>query len=355
MFVGYDSNLLGKGLGLCGWPQRTNWQFEYMGAKCIIPAVYRFPKGIVFDILTIMDETRLREYFAKYRTHEAELTPQQRFRAEQEYPARSIPVKEIWINNKQVKRGFSSSFFVSIPWDGQDDEQSKSRQYRIRRAYRSVLEDGASFACQRFYVPYPETDSRLAKIKRFLRLERVYGIRFSTRPADQFFLLNISFEMTEQDVVKEVRFEHPVTGVTHTLYFQSPRTEEIPLNEAGSKSFFITRLMYETDPALPEGDRLQFDSSSQFVTEPPKGLLMPAATTYVGIIGGADGPTAAFIGGGSNEVGIMNGLHGLPLHSCCSVPGFTDRNPSLFILKGIHVKTYDSMEYQLGTMHDPCS
>jgi hypothetical protein len=66
MKIYYNSSLWSKGKGLWGWPQRTNWQFEYAGAKRYIPAIYRFSEGIVFDVITILDEARLREFFEKH-------------------------------------------------------------------------------------------------------------------------------------------------------------------------------------------------------------------------------------------------------------------------------------------------
>ena len=75
MRVRYNSSLWSKEKGICGLPQKVNREFEYAGMKRIIPAVYRFSKGIVFDTLTPLDETRLREFFEKYQRREQELTP----------------------------------------------------------------------------------------------------------------------------------------------------------------------------------------------------------------------------------------------------------------------------------------
>lgn len=341
MRVRYNSSLWSKEKGICGLPQKVNREFEYAGMKRIIPAVYRFSKGIVFDTLTPLDETRLREFFEKYQRREQELTPLERCCAEQEYPFQDISIKEIWINQEQVEGGYSSSCGVSIPWD-EDNDLS-----HIQKAYSSILKDTTCFACQRYCVPYPETHFKTKKIKRFLRLDKVNSIEFSTHPVQQLFPLDIRFDMTEQDTQKEVSFKHPLTGVTHTLYFQAPESLEIPLDATGSRSFYTTKLMYEIDPALPEGESLRFDSTTQYTTEPPEGSLMPTAASSIGIIGGADGPTSIIIGGVGGDTGIQCGLHGLPLHSCFSVPGYKDHKTSLFLLEGINIIVYDSMEYHL--------
>lgn len=116
MKVYYSSSLWSKGKGLWGWPQRTNWQFKYAGAKRCIPVIYRFSKGIVFDVITILDETKLREFSKKYEAIEETLTPLQQRCAKQEHPYQAIPISSICINGKQVEGGYSSSSSMSIPW-----------------------------------------------------------------------------------------------------------------------------------------------------------------------------------------------------------------------------------------------
>lgn len=342
MRVRYNSSLWCEDKGFCGTPQRTNWEFEYAGAKRFIPVIYRFSKGIVFDILTILDETRLRKFFERYENHEKEMTPLERRCAEQEHPCQDISIKEIWINQRRVEGGFSSSCGMSMPW------RQERNLSRVQKAYKAILKDNTCFACQRYCVPYPETDSKAAKIKRLLRLERINSIRFSTSPVHQLFPLDIRFGMSMQDEQKAICFKHPVTGITHTLYFQMVEPLKIPLEATGNRRLYMTQSMYEIDPALPEGDSLRFDSSTPYTIEPPEVSLMPAAAASIGIIGGADGPTAIFIGGTSRDMGVPRGLHGLPLHRCLSVPSFKESYLSEFSLEGINTRKYDSMEYHLG-------
>ena len=111
MRVYYNSNIRSKGKGLCGFPQRMNWQFEYAGAKRYIPAIYSFPKGIVFDIITILDETKLREFFEKYETVAETLSRLKKRCVEQEHPYKAVPIKEIWINGKNRKWIFSQQYY----------------------------------------------------------------------------------------------------------------------------------------------------------------------------------------------------------------------------------------------------
>jgi hypothetical protein len=340
MKIYYDSSIWNKGKGLCGLSQRINWQFEYAGTKRCIPVIYRFSKGIVFDVITILDETKIREFFEKYEPIEETLTPLQQRYVEQEHPYQAVPIKEIWINGKQVENGYSSSSAMSIPWVQHDHELTC-----VQKAYSSILKDTACFTCERFCVPYPETDSKIKKLLRFLRMDRVNKIKLSTYPVQWFFPLDIHFEMTVDEKKKELCFKHPITGIKHTLYFQRAQTMELPIGAGRNRSFYIMQSMYEIEPALPQGDALQFDSSIQY-TESLKDEFSPTATSSIGIIGGADGPTAIFFSSKGEEKNVSYGLHKLPLYSCFSVPSFQKEDTSHFILEGINTKNRDGKVYK---------
>lgn len=339
MKVYYNSSLWSNAKGFSRIKQRTNWQFEYEGAKRYIPAIYRFSKGIVFDIITILDENRLYEFFNKYEAVEEKLTSQQRRLAKQEHPYQDVPVKEIWIDSKRVENSYSSSSDLSIPWAQQNDNLIS-----LRKSYSSILKGTACFACERFCVPYPETHSAIQKILRFLRLAKVKGMKLSTYPVQSFYPLNINFEMSEQDNQRTVSFAHPITKLTHTLYFQNAKFVEIPMGSEKKRNLYYTLSWYEIDPALPEGDTLEFNSSIQY-TEPLEDEFSPIATSSIGIIGGADGPTSVLFSKNGAEQNISLGLNGLPLYSCFSVPAFKKHESARFLLEGINIKKSDSKEY----------
>ena len=343
MIVFYNSSLWSKGKSLPGLPQRTNWQFEYAGTKRCLPVIYRFPKGIVFDVITFLDKAKVQSFFEKYDTIEQKLTSLQRRCAEQEHPYQSVPIKEIWINGKRVKNGYSASSTLSIPWAQQHDDLAL-----VRKADASILKDTACFACERFCVPYPETNSRTQQLLRLLRLGRVNNLKLSTYSVPWFSPLDIHFEMSTKEDEKVICFKHPVTGITHTLYFQVADVWEIPLGPGDNRSFYAAQSIYEIDPALPQGDTLQFNSSSQYrepPTDPSEDKYAPIAASSIGIIGGADGPTAVFVAAKDKEEAVTCGLHGLPLHSCFAVPVFHKKDIYHFVLEGINIKYLDGQEY----------
>jgi len=339
MKIHYSSSLYCKGKGLWGFPQRVNWQFEHGRARRFIPSIYRFSKGIVFDIITLLDEAKLREFFEKYEATEEKMTPLQRRCAEQENPYQTVPIKEIWINGKKVTGGYSSSSVVSIPWAGEGDNLMF-----VKKAYSSILKGTASFGCERFCIPYPEADSKIQKILRLLRLYKVKNIKLSTYPMQWFYPLDISFEMSGKDNQKVVHFKHPVTGAIHMLYFQNAKPVEIPLSPHKNCSLYVMQSMYEIEPALPEGDTLEFNNSIQHI-EPPGDRFSPTSASSIGIIGGADGPTSIFISNGGGGKNTPRGLHGLPLHNCFSVPSFEKTDVFRFVIEGINIKKCDSREY----------
>lgn len=340
MKIYYNSSLWSKQKGIRGVPQRVNWQFEYAGARHCIPTIYRFSKGIVFDVITFLDETKLREFFEKYEAGEETLTPLQRRCAEQEHPYQPVPVKEIWMNGKRAEGGYSSSSTASIPWARQEDDLIP-----VRKEYSFLLKDTDCFACERFCVPYPETGSKAQKLLHFFRLSRVSSLKLSTRPVQWFCPLDIHFEIPEKEEQKEVCFVHPKTGVTHTLYFQKAELVEVPKGMDKSRSFYIVHAMYEIEPVLPQGDSLQFNSSIQY-TEPSEDKFSPTAASSIGIIGGACGPTAIFTAAKDRDKTVSSGLHGLPLHRCFSVPRFHKEDTSRFVLEGINIKRRDEKEYK---------
>lgn len=347
MKVYYNCSLWCKGKGLWGWSQRTNWQFEYAGSKRYIPAIYRFSRGIVFDIITVLDEGNLKKFFEKYEiAQEEKLTPLQKRLIEQEHPYQPVQLSKIWINGKRVD-GYSSSSGISIPWLTQGADLAP-----LRKAYSSILKDDTCFACQRYCVPYPETDSKYQKLLRFLHMEKINEIKLSTYPVQRFYPLDIHFKMSVGEKEKEISLVHPMTETKHKLYFQNAKRIKIPLGEGPKEELYIMQPMYEIEPALPPGHTLQFDSSIWYLKEPelPLDKFSPTSAATIGIIGGADGPTSIFIASKGRGQSGPCGLHGLPLYSCYSMPSFTDEDTFHFHLEGINTLHNDSQEFALTVL-----
>ena len=331
MQVRYDSSLWSRGKGLWGTPQPTNWQFEYAGANRFIPTVYRFAQGIVFDIITILDEAAYHAYIEKYEDKEAALTSLERRLAEQEHPYQAVPMQEIWINGKLVADAYSASSAVSVSWLEQGLELAWAR-----KAYTPILRSVSCFACERFVVPWPAADSAMERFWRYVRMARVQSLKLTTRSLERLIPLGIQFEVAAVDTRSPVSFIHPMTRVTHTLHIREAKSMELP---SGRGDLFITQAMYDIEPGLPPGDSLQFDNTIHDA-RPTKKAFAPCSAAAIGIIGGADGPTAVFAAHKGETPSV--------LHSCLSVPSLQQEDVSRFVIMGINTRYQDSKEYSFG-------
>lgn len=314
---------------VCGLPQATNWQFEYAGTNRYIPVVYRFAQGIAFDIITILDETKVGQFIEKYKTVEETLTPLQQRCLEQEHPYQAVPIKEVWINERQTESVYSFSEAVSVPWKRQDEALTL-----VQKTYSSLLKNTSCFAYQRYCAAYPKTNSKSQILRSYLRLGSVDNLKLITFPRQWFFPLNIRFAMSGDRMQKELSFLHPVTKIKHTLYFRSSKMMEFPFETGENNSLYVVQALYEIDPVLPQGDTLNFGCSTQYTESPDKfGSAFAAA---ISITGGVDSPTAH---------PISCGMHGLSIHSCFSVPSFEKNNVFHFVLEGVNTKYSDGKEH----------
>lgn len=343
MKIKYSSSFWEAGKGLSGSPQKVNWQFDHRGNKCIIPCIYRFSKGIVFDIITLLDKEALRDYINKYEEIENILTPFQRLCAEEVHPYQDLSINDIWIDGKLGKDSWSSSSIVDIPWLDRNDIKAAA----LRKEYEAVIDGYESYGIQRYCIPYPKSDSKVLRTMQFFRLNRIKNIKFSTMPVKEFSPINISFQLSEQAREKEVEFEHPKTGTIHKLYFQNPEPTEISMGLRIESSIFAVNANYEIEPALPEGDSLKFENSVK-KPEPKGGEFGPESISVIGIIGGASGPTAVCFGMKSNDEMKNLGDNGLPLHNCLSVPSFSKVDTWEFNIEGIQLHKIGVREYILG-------
>lgn len=319
MKVYCSSSLWSKSEGILGIPQKVNLEFEHNGLKRIIPNIYHFSEGIVFDIITIVDEIEFSKFYEKYKDIEEDLTPLEQIIAEQENPYQTMDIKDIWINGIKAEEGHSSSGTFFTPWNEEQNELADVKEY-----YSSMLKGTTCFGCARYLVPYPKMDY----------LEE---IKLCTYLIEKFYPLDIDFEMSVEDKLKEVSFIHPTTGIKHKLYFQYPEVIEIP-------KMYLLQSMYEIKPTLSTKEELQFGSRLECSEMSIKNIDSNSASC-VGIIGGADGPSILLTL--EKEKDIPYGQNGLPLHTSLSIPSLEKQDKYKFVLEGINIEVCDSEEYEL--------
>lgn len=333
MKVYYNSSIWGQAQGLAGRPQKINWEFESQGLRRIIPIIYHFSQGIVFDLITIINEREFQSFYEKYKDIEEDPRPMEEKLMEQEHPYQEIGIRDIWINGARVETGYSSSSLLFTPWNREEGMDSKGTT--IRQAYSPILENTSTFNCTRYKIPYPSGRSKNDKLLASLHLARIEEIRLATYPKTRFYPLNREFEMGLGDNIRKTNFIHPRTGINHKLYFQNPQAFEL-------EGLYFLHALYEIEPELAKGSKLEFDSSIQYKSIDTNGAGSSSAAT-IGIIRGADGATSIFVGKGDQVT--EQGQNKLALYPALSRPSLEKQDRFRFLLEGINIEVDKGREY----------
>ena len=339
MKVYYSASLWDRPRGKAGTRQVLNWSFNHLGRKRIIPCVYRFSKGIVFDIITPLEEEELKAFAKRAEEiNEEELNKNQRRQLEQEHPYKEVSIAEIWINGEKVRGGYSGTGSIQMPFL-RSSEELKS----IKKAYKRNLGHTNCFACQRFCVPYPKEEKSRMGIRRKERGEIIRRLKLVTGEEQRFYPIEQEFQLSELDRKKEIKFKHPTTAIEHTLYFQIEESFELPEQAMLGEKFYATSATYEIAPPFNKKERLAFDSTLSY-TRKATHAYAPQSASSIGIIGGASGPTSIFLARKGEE--LPKGPHGLILHTCFSKISTDKEEGAQFILQGIHITNHPKESYE---------
>ena len=324
---------------LPGRKQNIDLQFEYMESHRCIPFVYRFPEGIVFDVLTIIDEAKMRAFYEKYADAEENLSPVQQRAAEGEHPYQSVTFEQLSVNGKRID-GWSSTTLYHIPWMGEESVRPEEL-----KAYRKYLNGAACFVCERCYVRLnTKAISLRDRLMYWLNPKRIDRLEFKTAQSNRFLPIELTYDLPlKLSGVQTENFVHPKTLENYTLYFQDIKQEQIKMPMGNEKRLFrFAQVSYEIDRELPDGDQLQFNANLT-VQQPlaqDDGVHYPDSAASIGIIGGSDGPTAIFFG--QKHDAVVPGINGLPLHFCTAPLPIGDVEKAQVLLEGINVKCADS-------------
>lgn len=307
-----------------GRKQKINWKFNYLGQKCYIPYVYRFSKGIVFDIITPVDDAALRNYFEKCKG--VDMTDDiQRRSLEDEHPYQPVHIAEVWINGEKVEKGFRATSELYSPLHYNDG------MYQVfKKAYREILKDEIHFGVSRFCVPYPKVATRFQKFKRAKRGDVILSLKLKTQEVQKYYPLEKSFELSPMQPTYKLEIEHPVNKEKYVLSFEREEQESWLVK---GRQLHVTSANYQIKPPLKEGERLDFNSSISYKSE-PKSLYEPASASSIAIIGGAHGPTVLFISGKEER------------RSCFSKITFESQEVAAFELQGMYIKDMPRQTYE---------
>ncbi|MBQ9767411.1 MAG: hypothetical protein IJW37_04875 [Lachnospiraceae bacterium] len=292
-----------QGKGKAGTEVLVGKEFIWNGAVWHIPAVYVCGKGLVVDSCVEVEPEKISAFFEKWVSsdgREVRLSEEDRERMMRENPL-SI---DVWIKaemngKEQRNRHGSGMCFVPEACFMEGMENSPEAEAVVEH-YGLDKEKGWIF--QRMSFPWvTKTKPTLRKLA--LELEQppvaVPVLRFAT-----------------PEVGESVSFVHPVTGDTHTLTVQSYERQELekdrfPMEDYEFPSHYA-RMTYTLSPDLSDKDFSVRDvcRNDEPRRKPTKDGFGAAS---IGIIGGADGPTAVFFAASGAEI---------KTHAACSALHF---------------------------------
>lgn len=377
--VTFDSSLWkNPEAGPAGRPQRVGWSYLDGETVRYIPVVYRFSGGVVFDILTPVEDTALQEFFARYEDLDEEaLDDTGRRCLGQAHPYR-FPALRSWRINGSEPIGVNSSGALLLSeqlkkrWKQAEDPAESALAAALRRE-QGALVGQSSFGCCRVRLEFASAHSCRERLRRALRCYKVHSLEFETRPRRRLY--PTALELTDEQGLNEgAVLQNPVNGQVHRVYLSHICREAVEL--PGSGTFYYASALYELDPPLPKGQRLLFDSvlppqpkesavqtleaQVPVFTREKEALpesvgacstQIPPEAAAIGVIGGEDGPTAVFVTAGKREGAAAEmpvGAHGLPTGACMSVPAGDPRQSRIFRITGVECTEQEAEKIVLG-------
>ncbi len=266
-----------------------------------IPAVYIFPKGIVVDFCVEIDPEREKAFIEKWiptKISEERLTRELRRQIDNENPLNIEFCPYLTVNGRLLTRqnGMSVSWIPisCLP----DDEQNDRQAVRIIKHYGLDATKAWSFHRISFLwatVKKPKIRSMSLKSER--ELVQIDGICFKN-----------------PSVGDVITFTHPVFGTEHKLTVLEYEPQELPSHAFANPEYefptYHIAMTYTLDPDIPNKnfgvrDRLDNDEPKRR----PQNAYEPQATydaCTIGIIGGADGPTAVILSAGKNTNSVSH-------------------------------------------------
>ncbi|WP_156989989.1 hypothetical protein [Caproicibacter fermentans] len=258
-----------------GKPISVDWSFSYDGLQYRIPRVYRFREGIVFDAVAVLNRAAARAFYDRYRDKEAGMSLEDIEFARATSPLPEIlPLKEFYVNGRKVGSGWRGQGRPYFPWDPHDGGEL------LPLIEENEFLKDACFAWTRCRVPFPAF-YMLKTLK--IRLHETC----KALPVGVCFSLPVGKEAAG----REIEFVHPVTGNAHRLIVESLEGTDLNLvfhSMTSSRHRYCPLLRYVIDPPLPETDKLEVRQEGS--------QMCSSAGGAIGVIGGADGPTAVFFG-----------------------------------------------------------
>lgn len=331
--VYFEGNFWGHhGKDRAGKEIRLDAQFDWAGYHWVVPAAYSCGKGLVVDFCMQVEAEAIRSFMEKWKLNWesascGNITREQQMQMEWDSPLCFPFDSRLELNGKtlQTSHGCSVGFNPCLPAGIICELEAKWTvdQYGLNPSYGWVIYRNA----------FPWKGKRPPEIKSLsLTMEQqpgqVPGPRFKVHgPGDS------------------LTFSHPASGETYTLTVQEMERQTIPQGSFGSARWLYpthyTAMSYTFSPEPAENiTLLDCDEGDRPVEiAPEEGLFRPDATAAcsVGIIGGADGPTAIVFGESSPG----------KLHTVCSALHFEPVQDDIEWRVVFHVKQFEEASFSL--------
>lgn len=291
-------------------PCKVRWDIDAVftdgGLTRYVPAVYCFQQGVVFDILTIVEEKAITEYYEKYKDWEKKadtLSDTQIQKIRQDNPYQDMCLKGVWMNGEREQHlSYSSTGYLPVI----REEEERSVILEMKEAYSDYLGGTESFFCQRVCV---ETE-------RDFTAESLDHIQLELTRKHEIFVLNQETTAAPGEE-RCMQFIHPLTGVSHRVYIYDLQNLSVPEVFDGRLEYSLATA--EIVPGLGKGEQLKFDASMSCVsTETKKGA--------VSVIGGQSGPVSVFFAGKRTE---HKSRYGGDMQPCFSKPYWKEEKDSM--------------------------
>lgn len=265
--------------------------FTWGGEEWLAPALYCCSEGLVLDLLKKVPVETLRRFAEKWGLEEngeprRELTPAEQEQMENENPLEERFRAEVTVNGQPLRESTGYGRYWRSE-DGCCDEDAD----RVLEHYE--LERDCGWAIWRVCCLWNGGKLKPETVELTMAAEKmaVDGGTFTAEPG------------------KTVLLTDPRTGLTHTLRVLSltPETMDRSLLPPVGMEFptEYVEMQYTLEPPLPVGDFVLVDAAPGDEARACKveSGFTAQESACIGIIGGADGPTAVFVSGKGDEAG----------------------------------------------------
>lgn len=279
---------------------RINRSFQTAaGAWGLIPSFYLTAQGLLMDLILMVPQEKMRSYEERGERLARENGSPAEERALLEEEPLSFPGEmTLTVNGKPLREDHSCTIIYTPPEEGFHSPEREA----VAALTHYGLDLYRSWCCSITRVAFAWATKRRPKIKEWCltlqeRALTLVGERFSLAAGE------------------EVSFPDPVTGISHTLRAGELLPQELPEEHFRDEELLFPRhftmMTYAVTPPL-SGERFALedcrrpDSARRRPAPSPErdalaekyGLEPQAESSVVmGIIGGADGPTAVLVGG----------------------------------------------------------